>query len=354
MRRPTAAAAALLAVLVPALAAGAGTGPDRGAGPQVETIASGLVVPWDIAFLPDGRALVTERPGRVRLVDAEGRLLAAPVARVAVRARGEGGLMGIAVHPRDPSRVYLMVTRSSGVRVLRMRWTGRRLTGERTVLGGIRGGEVHDSGRIRFGPDGHLYVLTGDAGDPSLAQRPGSRNGRVLRLRDGGGRPTEVSRGHRNPQGLSWQPRTRRLFATEHGPSGSDGPSCCDEVNQVRRGGNYGWPRYGDDQPASARPAWLWRSTVAPSGAAFASRSGSAWTGDLLVATLRGQSLRRLEVDGRRARETEVLLRGRYGRLRAVVEAPDGSIWVTTSNRDGRGDPAARDDRILRIVPPRA
>jgi glucose/arabinose dehydrogenase len=356
MRRLVAAVAALLAVLVPTLIASAGAGgaPRGGGGLQVETLATGLTVPWDIAFLPDGRALVTERPGRVRLVDAEGRLQERPVARVGVRARGEGGLMGIAVHPRNPSRVFLMVTRSSGVRVLRMRWDGRRLTGERTVLGGIRGGDFHDSGRIRFGPDGHLYVLTGDAGVPSLAQRRGSRNGRVLRLRNGSGRPTEISRGHRNPQGLAWQPGTRRLFATEHGPSGSDGPSCCDEVNQIRRGGNYGWPRWGDQQPPGARPAWLWRSTVAPSGAAFVTRRGSAWTGDLLVATLRGQSLRRLVIDGRSARETQVLLRGRYGRLRAVVEAPDGSIWVTTSNRDGRADPTAQDDRILRIVPPRA
>ncbi len=117
-----------------------------------------------------------------------------------------------------------------------------------------------------------------------------------------------VSSGHRNPQGLDWHPGTGRLFATEHGPSGFDGPSCCDELNAIEPGGNYGWPRFGDDQPAAARPAHLWQETIAPSGMAFVTRRGSACTGDVLVAALRGTALHRLSVDGRAAREEEVLL----------------------------------------------
>jgi glucose/arabinose dehydrogenase len=331
--------------------------------PRVEVVAGGLEVPWDVAFMPDGRALVTERPGRVRLVSRAGAVADEPVAQVDVQAQGEGGLMGVALDPDFGSRrpfAYLMLTADGGVRVQRMRWDGERLTPEAVVLDGIRAGSIHDSGRLRVGPDDRLYVATGDAGQGDLAQDPGSRNGKILALepRDYRGSrpatPTLISSGHRNPQGLDWQPGTDRLFATEHGPSGFDGPSCCDELNAVEAGGNYAWPRFGDDQPAGGRPAHLWRGTIAPSGMAFVSRSGSAWTGDVLVAALRGTALHRLSIDGRAANEEEVLLDGEYGRLRAVVEAPDGTLWVTTSNLDSYGERQdARDDRILRVIPPR-
>ena len=331
--------------------------------PSVEVITGGLEVPWDVAFLPDGRALVTERPGRIRLVSRSGELSSEPVARVEVQAEGEGGLMGLALDPDFGSGrpfAYAMLTDDGEVRVQRMRWDGGRLEPEQVVLDGIQAGSIHDSGRLRIGPDERLYVATGDAGDGDLAQAPDSRNGKLLALEprqyrgSGPAEPEVVSSGHRNPQGLDWQPGTDRLFATEHGPSGFDGPSCCDELNAVEPGGNYAWPRFGDDQPASARPAYLWQETIAPSGMAFVTRRGSSWTGDVLVAALRGSALHRLSVDGRAARAEEVLLDGTHGRLRAVVEAPDGSMWVTTSNLDSYGerqDP--RDDRILRVIPPR-
>ena len=336
--------------------------PSAGGGPEVEVLATGLEVPWDIAFLPDGRALVTERPGRVRLVSPDGTVRGEPVAEVPTDAVGEGGLMGLAPDPdfQDGSPfVYFMATQEEGVRVLRYRWDGGRLTPNGIALDGVRAGTFHSSGRIRFGPDDRLYVVTGDAGDPESAQDPASLNGKVLSLaprqyRGGGGPPRIVSIGHRNPQGLDWQPGSNRLFVTKHGPSGGDGPSCCDEVNLVTQGGNALWPRFGDDQEGEGAPAKLWQETIAPSGSAFVSRPGSAWTGDLLVAALRGTSLRRLQVDGGTIGDEEVLLDGDYGRLRAVVEAPDGTIWVTTSNRDGRGSPEEGDDRILRVVPPAA
>jgi len=334
----------------------------EGEEPSVEAITTGLEVPWDVAFLPDGRALVSERPGRIRLVGRDGALREQPVARIDVEARGEGGLMGLALDPEFADGkpfAYAMVTSGGEVRVLRLRWRNGRLTPEATVLDGIVAGGIHDSGRLRVGPDDRLHVVTGDAGDGELSQTPGSLNGRVLALRaeqyrgDESAKPEEISRGHRNPQGLDWQPGSGRLFVTEHGPSGFDGPSCCDELNLIREGGNYGWPEFGDDQPAGAAPAHLWRETIAPSGMSFVSRPGSPWTGDILVAALRGMALHRVVIEGRRVVGEDVLFVGRFGRLRAVVEAPDGSIWVTTSNLDTYGKRTSPgDDRILRIVPP--
>lgn len=331
--------------------------------PRISTVATGLEIPWDITFLPDGRALVTERPGRVRLVSADGKLQATPVARVPVQAQGEGGLMGIDLDPdfaRGEPFAYLYVTTASGLQLQRWRVADDgRMARDGLVLDGIQAGPIHDSGRIRFGPDRNLYVLTGDAGNGPLAQRGSSLNGKVLRLtprqyRARTDRPTIVSRGHRNPQGLDWQPGTDRLFVSEHGPSGNDGPQGYDEINVVRRGRNYGWPvayGFGQARKGYAAPIKVWRDAVAPSGAAFVRRG--AWKGDLLVATLRGEALHRLDVRGTSVRRDVPLYRGRYGRLRAVVPAPDGSIWLTTSNRDGRGTPSDTDDRILRLVPPR-
>jgi glucose/arabinose dehydrogenase len=328
---------------------------------RVEVIAAGLTVPWDIAFLPDGRALVTERPGRIRLVDTTGRLQSEPVADVPNQARGEGGLLGIAVDPEYAGGqpfVYLYVTTARGMQVQRWRMVGERLRSDGVVLGGIAAGSIHDSGRLRFGPDRRLYVATGDAGRRELAQNRRSLNGKFLRLeprqyRASTSRPTVYSLGHRNPQGLDWQPGTGRLFATEHGPSGFDGPSGDDEINVIRRGGNYGWPLVrGTRHGRFIGPVHLYHRTVAPSGAAFVTRGGSSWTGNLLVAALKGTALHRLTVRGATVTGDQTLLSGTYGRLRAVTEAPDGSIWVSTSNRDSRGSPGSDDDRILRVVPP--
>ena len=329
----------------------------------MRVVASGLDVPWDIAFLPDGRALVTERPGRVRLVSARGRLQRAPAARVRTQARGEGGLLGVAIDPGFAAGrrfVYLYVTTASGMQVQRWRLRGSRLRRDGTVLSGIAAGDIHDSGRLRFGPDKRLYVATGDAGRRQLAQARGSLNGKILRLtprqyRGSTRRPERYALGLRNPQGLAWQPGSGRLMATDHGPSGFDGASGDDEVNVIRRGGNYGWPAVrGRAHGRFRAPAHVWGATVAPSGAAFVSRGGSPWTGDLFVAALKGRALHRLRFDGARVTRAQTLFPGRYGRLRAAVEAPDGTLWVTTSNRDMYGDPvSASDDRILRITPPR-
>jgi glucose/arabinose dehydrogenase len=334
----------------------------RGSAPEVQVLARDLDVPWDVAFLPDGRALATERPGRVRLLSASGRLRSAPVARVPTRAQGEGGLLGIAVDPdfaQGRRFVYLYVTTAAGMQVQRWRLSGTRLRRDGVVLGGIAAGAIHDSGRLRFGPDDRLYVATGDSGRGALSQQRSSLNGKILRLtrsqyRSSTRRPEIYALGVRNPQGLDWAPGTRRLTITDHGPSGFDGPGGDDEVNVVPRGGNLGWPEVrGREHGRFDAPSQVYPTAIAPSGAAFVSRGGSAWTGDFVFAALKGRALHRLRFDGRRVTRDETLFPGRYGRLRAVVEAPDGALWVTTSNRDTYGSPVSDDDdRILRVLPP--
>ena len=209
-----------------------------------------------------------------------------------------------------------------------------------------------------FGPDGDLYVATGDAGEGELAQDPGSLNGKYLRLtprqyRGGPSRAEIVSVGNRNAQGFDWEPDSGRMISTEHGPSGFDGPQGFDEINAIRPGANYGWPEvYGSDHGRFTAPLRVYDEAIAPSGATFVTREGSRWTGDFVFAALRGESLHRLRLDGDRVVQDKVLLQGEYGRLRTVREAPDGSLYVLTSNRDGRGSPQDGDDRILRLTPP--
>jgi glucose/arabinose dehydrogenase len=354
-----AAAAGVTASAFPADGAAA---PVRAQGaPVVSVITTGLTVPWDIAFLPDGRALVTERTGAVRIVAADGRLSPTPAARLTVTQNGEGGLLGVALDPAFSAGqpfVYLTATVGSEMQVQRWRMTGDTLVRDGVVIGGILMGSIHSSGRVRFGPDGALYVGTGDAGYGPRSQDLSVLNGKVLRVPPGAFRGARVTPeihavGLRNPQGFAWQPGSGRFFSTDHGPSVFDGPSGDDELDLIVPGGNYGWPFvYGADHGSWIAPAHLWPTTIAPSGLEFVTLPGSSWTNKALVAGLRGQVLRLLTFSGARVVDDEPLLQGVYGRLRAVTEAPDGAIWVTTSNRDGRGDPAATDDRILRIVPP--
>ncbi|MDQ4049863.1 MAG: PQQ-dependent sugar dehydrogenase [Actinomycetota bacterium] len=317
------------------------------------TVASGLEAPWEIAFLPDGRALVTERPGRIRMLSRALKLRTDPVAEIEVSAVGEAGLLGLAVDPGfERNRfVYAYRTAESGNEVLRLRLEGDRLQEDGKILDGLEAGPIHDGGRIHFGPDGLLYVATGEAGNEALAQDRDSLNGKLLRLRGfrgRGGRAEVISLGHRNVQGFDWQPRTGRLFATEFGPDSND------EVNLIRRGGNYGWPEaQGDEGAPRFAPALVdYEEVIAPSGATFVSKRGSEWTGGFLLAALRGEQLRLVTFDGQEVTGDEPLFEGRYGRLRTVVEGPDGAIYALTNNTDGRGSPREGDDRVLRIVPP--
>lgn len=340
--------------------------------PRVETWVSGLVVPWALAFAPDGRLFLTERPGRIRLV-VDGVLREDPVATLPVAATGEGGLLGLALDPDFDANghLYVMYTYRAGValrnRISRLTLQGETAGDERVLLEGIPGAANHNGGRLAFGPDGALYATTGDASQRALAQRLDSLAGKILRLNSDGSVPADnpfpgsfvYSLGHRNPQGLAWHPDTGALYAVEHGPSGEMGLCCLDELNRIEPGGNYGWPevtgatgdaRYSDPLLHSGA-----NSTWAPAGAAFAvSPLLGDWRGSLLFGALRGAHLHRvvLTPDGRAVLADEALFVSEYGRIRDVVAGPDGALYLTTSNRDGRGRPAADDDRVLRIAPP--
>jgi glucose/arabinose dehydrogenase len=331
-------------------AGGATTAGDAGSQAAVRVLATGLEVPWGVAFLPGGDALVSERTtARIVRIPAAG-----GPAREVMRVpgvdtdAGEGGLLGLAVSPtyeRD-QLVYAYFTSDEDNRVVRFRLGGE----PEPILTGLDRNLVHDGGRIAFGPDGMLYVGTGDAGNGGVAQDPESLNGKILRLRPDGRPPADNpfpgspvwSVGHRNVQGLAWD-AGRRLWEVEFGQDAFD------EVNLIRPGRNYGWPRVeGDGDTSGGRftnPLVTWPTAESsPSGAAVAREA-------LYVGALRGERLWRVPLDGARAGEPEALLDGEYGRLRTVVVAPDGALWVTTSNRDGRGSPAEEDDRIIRVQP---
>jgi glucose/arabinose dehydrogenase len=301
-----------------------------------------------------------------------GQLRTQPALTLPVAAVGEGGLLGLALHP-DFSRtgwVYLYYTYQTDQlwnRVVRYRLADDQLVEPQVILDRIPGASIHDGGRIAFGPDGKLYVTTGDARDPEAAQDLASLAGKILRLEPDGSLPPDNpfpgspvwTYGHRNPQGLAWT-NDGRLYATEHGPTGDLGLAAHDEVNLIEPGKNYGWPFVVADLvrrplPDAVPPvAQSGQTTWAPSGATFV-RAGSIpqWQGNLLFAGLRSQALWRLVLtpDGRSAVQLEALYQGEFGRLRTVVEGPDGAIYLLTSNRDGRGNPRAGDDRLVRIAP---
>jgi len=332
----------------------------------VTTFVEGLDTPWSLVFAADGRGFVSERPGRIRMIEG-GKAL--PIGFVEVASGGEGGLMGLALHPRFPSVPYLyaMHTHAAGGklsnRVIRLIVDGYSVRVDRVIVDGIPGGRIHDGGRIAFGPDGYLYVGTGETGHSELSQDMNSLGGKILRVTADGGIPPDnpfrgspvYSLGHRNVQGLAWEPRTGQLFASEHGPSGELGVHAWDELNVIRPGANYGWPKMvgAAAQSGFTDPVVAWPgSSVPPSGIAF-------WKGDLYVATLRSQALIRVHVEqqGNSWRATGVYRwfafnhnDGRFGRLRDVTVGPDGALYVLTNNRDGRGRPHEGDDRILRVV----
>lgn len=328
-----------------------------------QTVVSGLEVPWGIAFLPGGDMLVTERPGRVRLIHA-GKLVPAPVATVQVSRATEGGLLGIAVHPADPSLVYLYTTQDQGNRIERWKLAAdhRSMKLDRAIFTGIATAAFHDGGRLRFGPDGMLYAGTGDARKPDSAQDAASPNGKLLRLTPEGrpapGNPVASSpallSGIRNTQGFDWLDKDT-LVVADHGPSGEMLRYAHDEINLARAGDNLGWPViYGcDAKQGLVTPLMTWEKNAMPPGglAVYRGDAIAAWKGSVLVGTLASEHLHRFVLDKGRVQRHETYFLRQLGRLREVVMGPDGELYLTTSNCDGRGECPAGKDRILRVTP---
>lgn len=331
----------------------------------VSVWASGLSIPWSIVFLPDGTALVSERRGRILLLDQDGSAHQTPYATPQVIAQGEGGLMGLALDPAFPRSpyVYAMLTHRHDGRtvnaVVRLRHEGMHGVIDRTILDDLPAGSIHNGGRIAFGPDGLLYVATGETGKPDLAADRASLAGKILRIRGDGSVPDDnpfpgspvFTLGHRNVQGFAWRPGTRDFYASEHGPSGEFNLYARDEINRIRAGGNYGWPaatcavrNKGFVDPISCWP----ERAIAPSGMTF-------FHGDLFVATLRGEALIRIKIGANdRIESIERWFAsgeqdGRYGRLRDAATGPDGALYVlTNSNCGGRGPVSG--DCILKLT----
>ena len=332
-----------------------------------EVVAKELRVPWAMAFAPDGRLFVTERNGTLRVVE-DGVLKQAPYAQLDVIQEGESGLLGIDLDPDFElnGHIYMYQTYSNhngGLSNKVVRWedNGEGLVEPLVILDGIPGGRIHNGGRIKFGPDGKLYITTGDASNDTLAQDIDSLAGKILRLNKDGSIPSDnpfinspvYTYGHRNPQGMAWHPTTGELYSTEHGPVGHD------EINLIVAGGNYGWPIVlgeGNQEGTYTPVAQSGIETWAPSGAIFYDGNimPSEWKDRLIFGCLRGQRIFWVSfgiVNNSVPQKTGSLFEHQLGRIRDVIQGPDEYIYFITSNRDGRGNPGLSDDLLLRVVP---
>lgn len=336
---------------------------------RVEEVVSGLDVPWGIAFLPNGDMLVSERSGRVRLVQ-NGILRPEAIATIGVSDQGEGGLLGIATHPDFASNRFFYVyftADGNGAPVNRVeRWQlsqdGLSATRDRIIVDNIPVAQFHNGGRIRFGPDGMLYIGTGDARDPDLSQDVNSLAGKILRVTPEGevpddnpfpGNPVYIL-GIRNTQGFDWV-NASTLWVSDHGPSGDLGRSGHDEVSVARAGDNLGWPTTYrcESGQGLVTPAIVWQQALPPGGAAiYTGNAIPEWQGSFIIAALRAEQLQRVVLDPQsgQVQQHEVYLQGQQGRLREAIMGPDGELYVTTSNCDGRGSCPPEQDKILRIT----
>lgn len=338
---------------------------------RVEVVAARVQVPWGLAFVPDGRLFFTERPGQVRVVEHDKLLETPALILEGVTANVKMGLLGIAADPGFATNHFLYLAYNYTdndqfrLRVVRYHELQNKLREPHTLIENISAFQNHTGCRLRFAPDGTLFITTGDANEPPNAQRLDSLSGKILRLNaDGsipsdnpfantpGARPEIWSYGHRNSQGLDFQPGTGLLFATEHGPNNGD------EINLVIKGHNYGWPiiDHRAARPGLESPLLEFTPSVAPSGATFyRGNVFPALKGNLLIGCLRGEGILRVRLDGSNVISCERLLHRQYGRIRDVVEGPDGYIYFTTSQFDPpEGTPRPDYDLVLRVVPQHA
>lgn len=338
---------------------------------SIEEVVTGLKVPWSIVFTSPARMLIVERSGSIRVFE-NGALVSTPLHTFReVSAEGEEGLMSLALHPQYAQNKLLYVSLAYEtsaqmfVKVVQFKDEGTKLSGEKIIIDKIPGAKFHAGSRIAFGPDEKLYITTGDATDKNLAQRMSSLAGKLLRLNDDGTIPADNplpqstiwSYGHRNSQGLAWHPETGELYSTEHGPSVFDGPAGGDEVNRITKGGNFGWPLVSHDKTreGTVAPLITYTPAEAPGSAMFYSgKVFPQFKNNLFFGALKGEGLMRVvidEIDPDKIISSTKLPDVKFGRIREVVEGPDGYIYFSTSNRDGRGKAAPTDDRIFRLVP---
>jgi len=340
---------------------------------RVESVLENLEIPWSIVFDQAGNLYFTERPGRLQVLQRGAKTPHLIASLDEVRHQGEGGLTGLALHPAFEKNGYIYLSytysnrRGIATKVVRYRLKDWALVDRKEIISNIPGSVVHNGCRLKFGPDGELYVTTGDAADREIAQDLGSLGGKILRLNEDGSIPADnpdpnssiYTLGMRNPQGLDWHPVSGVLFETEHGPSGFDGPGGGDEVNIIEAGKNYGWPiiHHREKKEGLESPFLEYTPALAPGGAVFYHGNRfPTFKDNFFFGCLRGERIERVVLTDRRPyrllRE-EALLVGDFRRIRDVTEGPDGLIYLATSNRDGRAEPLPNDDRILRLVPVR-
>lgn len=323
----------------------------------VEIIAQGLQAPRSIDISKDGRIFVSEKRGSIRVVD-NGTLLTEPVGDIKAENIGDAGLLGLTLHPNFTQNhlFYVYYTYSNGTglfnKVLMLEESNNRIIDSKTILDGIPGDDYRDGGRIKFGPDGKLYVSTGDASIPELSQDLNSLAGKILRINEDGTIPQDnpfsnspvYAYGFRNVQGLAWAPNSGALYSSDQGGAGND------EINLISPGKNYGWPHEecnsSDEDNRYTPPLLCFNPSLEPSGIAFAFSNKLGYQNHLIVATLKGSHLRDIDFD---SGSQNTILVG-YGRIIDLVESEDGSIYVLTSNTDGRALPQQGDDKILRLT----